>query len=90
MTIIHSLFLILLVLGGVVYNDYRKFLSAPTYLEIMAEKRFNVGDEITIDKGFYKGCKLKIEEIKLLSLLSYFGKSDCPIKGFNERGDTFR
>ncbi len=53
----------------------------PTYLEMKTiADRYKVGDVITVDRGFYIGCHLKVDRIQIEgSTIFWIGKSkDCP------------
>ena len=62
-----------------------------TYKELMASAKYKVGQTITIDQGYYKGCTVLVKRIEPIDhgavmlgatpRLFYIGSSDCVEKG---------
>lgn len=57
-----------------------------TYLQLMNEAGIKVGDTVEITKGFYKGCKVLVQNVYVNDTMNPFsnkrylefvGKSDC-------------
>lgn len=53
-----------------------------TYKEAVQNSKYAVGDIVLVEQGFYVGCKLTVETIRVLrdGTILYKGTSeDCPI-----------
>ena len=69
----------------------------PTYKELIANAKYKVGDIVTIDQGYYKGCTVLVKRIAPLDhgavmlgatpRLIYYGTSECIDK--NDDGREF-
>ena len=68
------------------------FPKTESYKEKLANSKYKVGETITVDRGFYSGCHLKVTEVSpRYSVTVYIGKSpDCPIKAVWTDGSVER